>query len=91
MKDKVNEEINNSIMTKIKNYIHINNITMFNLRNITIKNFVDLEKNTNENIVKSYILDIYLYLINSWLYYNNFGDDYIFDEFIEKKSNQKGK
>ena len=85
MKDKVNEEINNSIMTKIKNYIHINNITMFNLRNITIKNFVDLEKNTNENIVKSYILDIYLYLINSWLYYNNFGDDYIFDEFIEKK------
>ena len=51
---------------------------MFNLRNIPIKNFVDLEKNTNENIVKSYILDIYLYLINSWLYYNNFGDDYIY-------------
>ena len=42
MKDKENEEINNSIMTKIKNYIQINNIRMYNLRNIAIRKFKNL-------------------------------------------------
>ena len=85
MKNIENEEQNNNEIAKIKNYINTNNINMFNLRNITIKNYVDLEKNTNEKIVKSYILDIYLYFINSWLYYNHFGDEFGFQEFIEKE------
>ena len=85
MKNIENEEQNNNEIAKIKNYINTNNINMFNLRNITIKNYVDLEKNTNDKIVKSYILDIYLYFINSWLYYNHFGDEFGFQEFIEKE------
>ena len=85
MKNIENEEQNNNEIAKIKNYINTNNINMFNLRNITIKNYVDLEKNTNDKIVKSYFLDIYLYFINSWLYYNHFGDEFGFQEFIEKE------
>jgi len=67
----------NSLCEDIKKYVFTNQIKMFNLRNITIKNYIDITKNSDEKIVKSYILNIYLYLINAWLYYNNLGDDYL--------------
>ena len=79
-----NDEKNNTIINDLKNYIETNKIKMFNLRNVTIKNLINFEINSNEQIIKSYILDIYLYFINSWFYYNNLGDDYAFKEFINK-------
>ena len=57
---------------------------MINMRNITIKNILDLDKKDDEENIKSYILDIYLYFLNALFYYNNFGDDYPFKEFIDK-------
>ena len=55
---------------------------MSNLRNITIKNNIDLVNLSNKEDIKNYILDIYLYLINAWNYYNNIGDDCSIDKFI---------
>lgn len=74
----------NEIYEDIKQYIYSKNITRFNLRNITIKDYVDLEKTKDEYSMKSYVLGIYLYLINAWFYYNNIGDDYSFKKFIEQ-------
>ena len=74
----------NSLYEDIKKYVFTNQIKMFNLRNITIKNYIDITKNSDEKIVKSYILNIYLYLINAWFYYNNLGDDYAFKDFINQ-------
>ena len=74
----------NSLYEDIKKYVFTNQIKMFNLRNITIKNYIDITNNSDEKIVKSYILNIYLYLINAWFYYNNLGDDYAFKDFINQ-------
>ena len=70
------------IYEDIKNYIYTNKIKMSNLRNITIKNNIDLVNLSNKEDIKNYILDIYLYLINAWNYYNNIGDDCSIDKFI---------
>ena len=40
----------------------------------------------NKNIIKWYIIDIYSYLINTWFYYNNLGDDYSFKEFLKENN-----
>ena len=76
--DKIYENINNYIESKKKK--------LFIFRNITIKNYIDLEKieYEDEDSIKSYILDIYLYFIKAWFYYNNLGDDYSFKTYIEK-------
>lgn len=93
------------IKEKINDYIKLKNIYMFNLRNVTILNEVDLEeKNVINEVKKNYILDVYSFLINSWFYYNNFGDDFVFKQYLgednlklllnginEKKSNIKEK
>lgn len=84
MNNKENIENSEDILKEITDYALDNNIRMINPRNITIKNYIDLEKNKNEENIKSYILDIYLYLMNALFYYNNFGDDYPFIEYIDK-------
>ena len=78
------EKENEKYYKDIKQYISDNNINMFNIRNITIKNEINIADTylENKNIIKSYIIDMYLYLINAWFYYNNFGDDYTFREFL---------
>ena len=68
------------ILENIKKYVYKNKIKMFEMRNISIKNRLNLEKILNKDIVKSYILEMYLYLINAWFYYNNFGDDFAFED-----------
>jgi len=70
------------IYEDFKNYIYTNKIKMSNLRNITIKNNIYLVNLSNKENIKNYILDIYLYLINAWNYYNNIGDDCSIDKFI---------
>ena len=63
---------------------------MFSIRNITIKNGINIDDIDlkNKNIIKSYIIDIdvYSYLINAWFYYNNLGDDYSFKEFLKENN-----
>lgn len=78
------------IKENIQNYILKKNINNFNIRNIKILNEIDLnDSNENYEIIKEkkylYILEIYLFFINSWFYYNNFGDDYVFKDFINHK------
>ena len=70
------------IYDDIKKYVYSNKIKMCNLRNITIKNYIDIVNISNKNKVKNYILEVYLYLINAWHYYNNIGDDCSINEFI---------
>lgn len=70
------------IYNDIKKYIYSNKIKMFNLRNITIIDYIDIVNISNKNKVKNYILEVYLYLINAWHYYNNIGDDCSINEFI---------
>ena len=82
--NKENGKSINNLFQSIKKYISDNNIRMINMRNITIKNILDLDKKDDEENIKSYILDIYLYFLNALFYYNNFGDDYPFKEFIDK-------
>ena len=77
------------ILENIKNYISRNKINMFNLRNITFLNEPNLnDSNDNYDTINHkkyiYISEIYLFLINSWFYYNNFGDDYVFKDFINQ-------
>ena len=79
-----NEENTNDILEEIKKYASDSNIRMINPRNFTIKNFINLEKRDNEEKIRSYIIDIYLYFLNALFYYNNFGDDYPFIEYIDK-------
>ena len=73
-----------TIYEDVKKYIYLNKIKSFNLRNITIKNNIELNKKSNKDVIKNYILDIYLYLINAWYYYNNIGDDCQLNDFIAK-------
>ena len=84
MNNEENEKNINNLFQLINKYISDNNIRMINIRNITIKNILDLDKKDDEEKIKSYILDIYLYFLNALFYYNNFGDDYPFKEFIDK-------
>ena len=75
------------ILEDIKKYVYMNKIKMFEMRNISIKNRLNLEKILNKDIVKSYILEMYLYLINAWFYYNNFGDDFAFEDLSHDNLN----
>ena len=84
-----NKEKENEIYYKdIKKYIIDNNINMFSIRNSTIKNGINIDDIDleNKNIIKSYIIDVYSYLINAWFYYNNLGDDYSFKEFLKENN-----
>ena len=84
----VEEEIKkDEILENIKKYVYKNKIKMFEMRNISIKNRLNLEKILNKDIVKSYILEMYLYLINAWFYYNNFGDDFAFEDLSHDNLN----
>ena len=75
------------ILEDIEKYVYKNKIKMFEMRNISIKNRLNLEKILNKDIVKSYILEMYLYLINAWFYYNNFGDDFAFEDLSHDNLN----
>ena len=84
----VEEEIKkDEIKENNKKYVYKNKIKMFEMRNISIKNRLNLEKILNKDIVKSYILEMYLYLINAWFYYNNFGDDFAFEDLSHDNLN----
>jgi small GTP-binding protein len=83
------------ILNELNNYIKNNRIKRFNLRNITLLEEVDLnetpqnEELNNLNKKKSdYIFELYFFLINSWLYYNNLGDNFEFGSHLGKNSNE---
>ena len=44
---------------------------------------IEIEK---KKALNSYILNIYLFLIRAFFYYNNFGDDFGFNEYINEKT-----
>ena len=104
------EKNTKDILSKINNFIREKKIKKFNIRNVTILEEVNLLNNystksikENENVYNEiqkkrykYICNIYHFIKNSWLYYNNYGDDFNFsflNEIIDKndkiKDNEK--
>ena len=57
-----------------------NKIGGFDIRNIYFLEEVDLNKEEKDN-QKKLNNKIYLFLLNSWLYYNNLGDDFFLDKY----------
>ena len=45
-----------------------------------------IQKLKKKKALNSYILNIYLFLIRAFFYYNNFGDDFGFNEYINEKT-----
>lgn len=84
------------ILNELNIYIKNKGIKRFNLRNVTLLEEVDLnEKPENEELYNlnnkkksDYIFDLYIFLINSWLYYNNLGDNFEFGSHLGKNSNE---
>ena len=77
----------------IGNYVKNKKIKHFNLRNITLLEEVDLfetpkDESYNLNKKNDYIISIYSFLINSWFYYNNLGDNFEFGSHLGKNSNE---
>ena len=59
-----------------------NKIESFDIRNISLLEEVDLSKEEKDNQKKiNYVNKIYLFLLNSCLYYNNLGDDFFLDKY----------
>ena len=66
------------------------------MRNVTLLEEVDLNEtpeneelyNLNNKKKSDYIFDLYIFLINSWLYYNNLGDNFEFGSHLGKNSNE---
>lgn len=67
--------------SKIKDYVIKNVEYTFNIRNISIINDINLNEINESNFMK-----LYLYLIKAWLYYNNLGDDFTFNKFLNEKN-----
>ncbi len=83
------------IINDLNNYIKNKGIKRFNLRNVTLLEEVDLNETPgNEELYnlnkkkRDYIFDLYFFLINSWLYYNNLGDNFEFGSHLGKNSNE---
>lgn len=84
------------ILNELNNYIKNKGIKRFNLRNVTLIEEVDLNGtsgneelyNLNNKKKRDYIFDLYFFLINSWLYYNNLGDNFEFGSHLGKNSNE---
>ena len=55
-------------------------IDSFDIRNIYYLEEVDLDKEEDNQKKCNYISSIYLFLYESWLYYNNIGDDFFLDK-----------
>lgn len=82
------------ISIEIDNYLKGMEIKSFNIRNVTLLEDVDLfetpngEDSYNFNKKRSdYIFGLYSFLINSWLYYNNLGDNFEFGKHLGQHSN----
>lgn len=84
------------ILNELNSYIKNKGIKRFNLRNVTLLEEVDLNEtpeneelyNLNNKKKSDYIFDLYIFLINSWLYYNNLGDNFDFGSHLGKNSNE---
>jgi GTP-binding protein EngB required for normal cell division len=84
------------ILNELNIYIKNKGIKRFNLRNVTLLEEVDLNEtleneelyNLNNKKKSDYIFDLYIFLINSWLYYNNLGDNFDFGSHLGKNSNE---
>lgn len=90
----IKETISN-ISVEMDNYLQFKKVKHFNMRNVTLLEEVDLfetpteENSFNLNKKKSdYIVGLYSFLINSWLYYNNLGDNYEFGKDLGQYSNR---
>ena len=88
------EKTKEDFLNEIHNYLKEKEIKYFNLRNVTLLEEVDLyetpggEELQNLNKKKTdYIFGLYSFLINSWLYYNNLGDNFEFGKHLGKYSN----
>lgn len=94
-KKKIKEK-KTKILNELNNYIKNKGIKRFNLRNVTLLEEVDLNEtpeneelyNLNKKKKSDYIFDLYFFLINSWLYYNNLGDNFEFGSHLGKNSNE---
>ena len=83
------------ILNQLNNYLKDKEIKNFILRNITLLEEVDLNETPRDeelhNLHKKkteYIFGLYSFLINSWLYYNNLGDNFEFGKHLGKYSNK---
>lgn len=84
------------ILLEMDDYLKAEKIKYFNLRNVTLLEKVDLFETPKEivefhNFNKKkcdYIFGLYSFLINSWFYYNNLGDDFEFGKYLENYSNK---
>ena len=94
-KKKIKEK-KTEILNELNSYIKNKGIKRFNLRNVTLLEEVDLNEtpeneelyNLNNKKKSDYIFDLYIFLINSWLYYNNLGDNFEFGSHLGKNSNE---
>lgn len=89
------KENKTEILNDLNNYIKNKGIKRFNLRNVTLLEEVDLKETPgNEELYnlnkkkRDYIFDLYFFLINSWLYFNNLGDNFEFGSHLGKNSNK---
>jgi len=83
------------ILNELNNYLKNKSIKNFNLRNVTLLEEVDLNETPgNEELLNlnkkknDYIVGLYYFLINSWFYYNNLGDNFEFGNHLGKYSNK---
>jgi GTP-binding protein EngB required for normal cell division len=89
------KETISNISVKMDNYLKLKKVKHFNMRNVTLLEEVDLcETPTEENSYylnkkkSDYIVGLYSFLINSWFYYNNLGDNFEFAKNLGKYSNR---
>ena len=82
------------ISIEIDNYLNGLKVKSFNIRNVTLLEEVDLfetptrENSYNYNQKRSdYIFGLYSFLLNSWFYYNNLGDNFEFGKHLGQYSN----
>jgi len=73
---------NSKKIKKEKIETFINKIDCLDLRNISLLEEIDLFKEEEDKKKKiNYIKKIYSFLLSSWLYYNNLGDDLFLDKY----------